>query len=60
MSLKDDISSGVDDYFSGTYKVTKGRSVPSAEDVGLGKVGTSMELAMMFVDIRNQRRLLTD
>lgn len=58
MSLKDDISKGVDDYFGGTYSVTNGRSVPSADAVGLGKVGTSIELAMMFVDIRESTKIV--
>ena len=58
MSLKDDISSGVDSYFGGTYKVTNGRSVPSADAVGLGKVGVSIELAMMFVDIRESTKIV--
>lgn len=58
MSLKDDISSGVDGYFGGTYTVTNGRSVPSADAVGLGKVGTSIELAMMFVDIRESTKIV--
>lgn len=58
MSLKDDISNGVDDYFGGAYTITNSRAVPSAENVGLGKVGVSIELVMMFVDIRESTKIV--
>ena len=58
MSLKDDIATGISSYFDGAYSVTNGRSVPSADTVGFGKVGVSIELAMMFVDIRESTKIV--
>lgn len=58
MSLKEDISNKIEDYFDGIYTVTNGRSVPSADNVGLGKVGVSIEIAMMFVDIRESTKIV--
>lgn len=58
MSLKEDISNGVDGFFGGTYSITNGRAVPKAKDVGFGKVGVNIELAMMFVDIRESTKIV--
>lgn len=58
MSLSEEIGSGVSAYFGGSYTLTNGRVVPEAVNVGHGKVGVNMELAMMFVDIRESTKIV--
>lgn len=58
MSVRSEYEDKVDDYFSGSYTVTDARVVPSASDVKFGKFGKKMELAMMFVDIRESTKIV--
>ena len=49
---------GVDDFFSGTYTITDGRAIPDVADLQLGKTGREMELAMLFIDIRESTKIV--
>lgn len=57
MITKDEIEDGVNDFFSGDYEITEGRSIPNVEDIQLGKFGREMELAMLFIDIRESTKI---
>lgn len=57
-TLSDKIKEDTDEYFSGSYDVQEARVVPKASDVKFGKYGKQMELAMMFVDIRESTKIV--
>lgn len=48
----------VDDFFTGEYTVTEGRTIPDVADIALGKNGKEIELAMLFIDIRESTRIV--
>jgi adenylate cyclase len=48
----------VADYFNGNYAISSGTSIPNISDIGHGKVGKEMELAMLFIDIRGSTKLV--
>lgn len=58
MASKNDIISGVDGYFSGKYEITDGRAIPNVGDIPLGKYGREMELAILFIDIRESTKIV--
>lgn len=58
MSLKDDVVSDTDDFFSGTYSITDGREIPDVDDIKFGKFGRQLELAMLFIDIRESTKIV--
>jgi class 3 adenylate cyclase len=58
MATKEDIIKGVDDFFSGTYEVTEGRAIPDIADISFGKNGREIELAMLFIDIRESTKIV--
>jgi len=55
---KSEIIEGVDDFFSGDYEVTDGRVIPDVADVPFGKNGKEIELAMLFIDIRESTKIV--
>lgn len=58
MALKDDLVNEVNNFFQGDYSITQGRKVPDVSDIQFGKLGTEVELAMMFIDIRESTKIL--
>ena len=58
MVSKSDLYSDILDFFYDEYKVTDGRVVPDIDDIGLGNEGREMELAMLFVDIRESTKIV--
>lgn len=58
MSLKDDLIKDIDGFFEGTYTVTEGRAIPSAEDLTFSKSGRELQLAMLFIDIRESTKIV--
>lgn len=58
MATKEDIIKGVDDFFSGDYDITEGRIIPDVTDLALGKIGKEIELAMLFIDIRESTKIV--
>src|SRR4030043_829027 len=58
MVTKEDIIKGVDDFFSGDYDITEGEVIPDVDDIALGKTGKEMELAMLFIDIRESTKIV--
>ncbi len=58
MASKDEIIKGVDDFFSGDYTITAGRTIPDIADIPFGKNGREMELAMLFIDVRESTKIV--
>lgn len=58
MATKEEIIKGVDDFFGGDYDITEGRVIPDVADVALGKIGKEIELAMLFIDIRESTKIV--
>jgi class 3 adenylate cyclase len=58
MATKDEIIEAVDDFFSGDYEITDGRTIPEADDIQLGKNGKEIELVMLFIDIRESTKIV--
>jgi len=58
MATKEGLINGVDSYFSGSYTITKGTVIPDVADIQLGKSGRELELAMLFIDIRESTTIV--
>ena len=58
MTSKEDITKGVNDFFEGDYEIVDGRGVPNVEDLQLRKHGKQVELAMLFIDIRESTKIV--
>ncbi len=58
MSLKQELDTAVDDFFSGNYEITEGTVIPDIADIEFGKKGRELELAMMFIDIRESTKIV--
>jgi class 3 adenylate cyclase len=48
----------VANFFSGDYSITEGRVIPEVSDLHFAKEGKEMELAMMFIDIRESTKIV--
>jgi adenylate cyclase len=59
MTSKTEIIEGVNSYFEGEYQITEGRTIPDIADIPFGKNGKEMELAMLFIDIRESTRIVS-
>lgn len=58
MAVKDDLEKGAQEFFEGDYEVTEGKAIPDADDIAFGKVGRELELAMLFIDIRESTKIV--
>ncbi len=58
MPTNQDLITAVDDFFKGDYQITNGTAIPDVEDIALGKVGREMELAMLFIDIKESTKIV--
>ncbi len=58
MATKEELDLGVWEFFFEDYEVTNGQVVPDVKDMSLGNNGREMELAMMFVDIRESTKIV--
>lgn len=58
MSFKDDLTDEVDGYFDEEYDVTNGREIPTVTDIAFGNSGRELELAMLFIDIRESTKIV--
>jgi len=45
-------------FFDGTYETVSGRNVPDLESVAFGRKGKEVELAMLFIDIKESTRIV--
>ena len=58
MPSKQDLIDATNNFFEGDYTVTNGTAVPDTEDIAFGKVGRQMELAMLFIDIKESTKIV--
>lgn len=55
---KNELISGVQDFFSSTYDVKNGYTIPDVADIPFAKTGRELELAMLFIDIRESTKIV--
>lgn len=48
----------VNGFFNGEYEVVQGQKIPDVQDLKFGKTGKEMELAMLFIDIRESTKIV--
>lgn len=58
MSLKEILEEQVDEFFSGDYEISQGNVIPNIEDIEFGKKGRELQLAMLFIDIRESTKIV--
>ena len=58
MATKEEAIKQVDEYFSGKYDITQGTAIPDVADIPLGKNGRELDLAMLFIDIRESTKIV--
>lgn len=58
MGLKLELENAADSYFQGNYEITNGTTIPDVADIELGKKGRELELAMLFIDIRESTKIV--
>lgn len=58
METKESLVKGVDELFWGDYDVTEGRIIPDVNDLSFGNIGKEIELAMLFIDIRESTKIV--
>ncbi len=58
MGKLDDYQKGVDTFFEGGYKVIKTTSIPQVSDLKFGKHGKQVDLAMLFIDLRESTKIM--
>lgn len=58
MGLKDDIHKETDTYFAHKYEITEGKVVPDVGDLEYGPKGRELDLAMLFIDIRESTKIV--
>ena len=58
MATKSELEKGVSSFFEGEYEITQGKTIPSVDDIALGKVGRELEMAMLFIDIRESTKIV--
>lgn len=55
---KDELESDLDGFFTGDYSITQGNTKPRVSDISFGKTGRELELAMLFVDIKESTKIV--
>jgi adenylate cyclase len=55
---KTECEKAVEEFFSGKYAVSDAQKIPSVEDLTFGKNGKRIELAMLFIDIRESTQIV--
>jgi adenylate cyclase len=58
MTLKEDIVKSVDEFFYGDYEVSEGIVIPDVEDIKFGKFARALDLAMLFIDIKESTKIV--
>jgi len=58
MATKAEIIQEIDDIFSGNYQITQGTAIPDVDDIQLGNYGRELDLAMMFIDIKESTKIV--
>jgi adenylate cyclase len=53
-----EFSDQVNQFFSGDYSVTPGYVIPNADDIQFGNFGRELDLAMLFIDLRESTKIV--
>lgn len=53
-----DLEKDTNDFFSGTYEIKDGYKIPDVNDIAFGKTGRLLDLAMLFIDIRESTKIV--
>lgn len=56
--FRDNLINDTNEFFTGDYEVIEGRSIPEAKDLIFGRQGKQVELAMLFVDIKESTKIV--
>ena len=56
--FKDNLINDVNLFFDGDYDVVQGRVVPSVDEIAFGRFGKEVELAMLFIDIKESTNIV--
>lgn len=56
--FKDDLINDIDYFFDGDYEVIQGRTVPSVDEVAFGRYGKEVEMAILFIDIKESTKIV--
>lgn len=56
--FQDNLIDDIDEFFSGDYEVIQGRTIPSADEIPFGRTGKEVELAMLFIDIKESTKIV--
>ena len=56
--FKDNLINDTNYFFEGDYETIQGRIVPSVDDVAFGRYGKEVELAMLFIDVKESTKIV--
>ena len=56
--FRDSLISDTEYFFDGDYEVIQGRGVPTAEGISFGRNGKEVELAMLFIDVKESTKIV--
>lgn len=58
MGFKTDLDKDVQTYFDSKYEITEGTVIPDVGDIALGPKGRNLDLAMLFIDVRESTNIV--
>ena len=53
-----DLIDDINTFFGGDYEVIQGRTIPSADEIEFGRYGKEVELAMLFIDVKESTKIV--
>lgn len=56
--FRDTLISGTEYFFDGDYEIIQGRVIPSVDEVTFGRYGKEVELAMLFIDVKESTKIV--
>lgn len=56
--FKDNLIEDINYFFDGDYEIVQGRIIPSVEEVAFGRYGKEVELAMLFIDVKESTKIV--
>ncbi len=56
--FREDLIEDVDYFFNGDYEIVQGRVVPSSSEIAFGRYGKEVELAMLFIDVKESTKIV--
>src|SRR3989344_1782003 len=56
--FRDNLISDTNYFFDGDCEVIQGRIVPSVDEVAFGRYGKEVELAMLFIDVKESTKII--